>query len=95
MRLLAPLDPVIYDRRLTEQLWDFDFTWEVYTPPELRKRGYYSLPVLQGLEIVGDVEPRADWQKKRLIVRSRRLRRGTSTRGAVAELAAFLGLRPG
>lgn len=92
-RLLAPLDPVIYDRKLTAQLWDFDFTWEVYTPPELRKRGYYSLPVLQGLEIVGDVEPRADWQHKRLVLRSRRLRRGVTTRDAVAGLAKFLGLR--
>ncbi|HEY5228367.1 MAG TPA: crosslink repair DNA glycosylase YcaQ family protein, partial [Opitutaceae bacterium] len=39
--LLAPLDPMIYDRRVTRALWDFDYTWEVYTPPAKRKRGYY------------------------------------------------------
>jgi uncharacterized protein len=91
--LLAPLDPLIYDRALTRRLWDFDYTWEVYTPPEIRKRGYYSLPVLTGTELVGDVEPRADWGKRRLRVVSRRIRRGHTAREAVAELAGFLGLR--
>ena len=42
--LLAPLDPLIYDRRLTSALWNFEYTWEVYTPPAKRKRGYYALP---------------------------------------------------
>ena len=93
-RLLAPLDPVIYDRALTSRLWSFDFIWEVYTPPEKRTRGYYSLPVLAGLEIVGDVEPRVDWQEKRMTVRSRRVRRGISTAAAVADLAQFLGVKP-
>jgi uncharacterized protein YcaQ len=31
-RLIAPLDPLIYDRRLTSRLWNLDYTWEVYTP---------------------------------------------------------------
>lgn len=30
-RLIAPLDPLIYDRRLTARLWNLDYTWEVYT----------------------------------------------------------------
>jgi uncharacterized protein YcaQ len=37
--LLAPLDPLIYDRRLTGELWDYHYTWEVYTPPGKRVRG--------------------------------------------------------
>jgi uncharacterized protein YcaQ len=41
--LLAPLDPLIYDRPVTRCLWDSDYTWEVYTPPAKRKRGYYAL----------------------------------------------------
>jgi uncharacterized protein len=94
VRLLAPLDPVIYDRKLTQRLWDFDFTWEVYTPPSLRRRGYYSLPALRGTDLVGDVEPRVDWKRRRLTVLSRRIRRGVSTRAAVEELASFLGVRP-
>lgn len=91
--LLAPLDPLIYDRNLTRALWNFDFTWEVYTPAEIRKRGYYSLPVLAGLEIVGDIEPKADRKARRLRIVSRRVKRGYSTALAVQQLAAFLGLR--
>ncbi len=91
--LLAPLDPLIYDRRITRLLWGFDYTWEVYTPPARRKRGYYALPVLAGLEIVGHVDPRADRKKHKLAIVSRRVRRGHRVAGAVEELAAFLGLR--
>lgn len=93
LRLLAPLDPLIYDRVLTRRLWGFDFTWEVYTPSHLRKRGYYSLPALSGTEIVGDVEPRADWKSKKIVIQSKRLRRGYNAAPAVANLAEFLGLR--
>ena len=92
-RLLAPLDPLIYDRRLTQRLWDFDYTWEVYTPAHQRTRGYYALPVLAGHELVGDVDPKADRQRRRLVVVSRRLRRGHKATAAVRELAKFLGLR--
>jgi uncharacterized protein YcaQ len=91
--LLAPLDPLIYDRRVTQLLWEFDYTWEVYTPPAKRKRGYYALPVLAGLEIVGHVDPKADRKRGKLAIVSHRVRRGHRVAGAVGELAAFLGLR--
>ena len=91
-RLLAPLDPLIYDRRLTQRLWDFDYTWEVYLPAHKRTRGYYALPVLAGDQLVGHVDPKADRQRRRLVVVSRRLRRGHQAAAAVRELAQFLGL---
>lgn len=91
--LLAPLDPLIYDRRLTRGLWGFDYTWEAYTPAAKRKRGHYALPVLAGTEIVGHVDPKADRPRGRLQIVSRRVRRGHKTAAAVKELAAFLGLR--
>jgi len=91
--LLAPLDPLIYDRRLTRGLWGFAYTWEAYTPAAKRKRGHYALPVLAGTEIVGHVDPKADRAAGRLRVVSRRVRRGHQTAGAVRELAEFLGLR--
>jgi len=93
VHLLAPLDPLIYDRRLTAALWDFEYTWEVYTPPARRVRGYYALPVLSGERLVGHVEPRADREQRRLLVLSRRVRSGVRVRPAVRELARFLGLR--
>jgi uncharacterized protein len=92
-RLLAPLDPLIYDRRVTQQLWGFDYTWEVYTPAHKRERGYYALPVLAGTELVGHVDPKADRAASKLQVVSRRVRRGHQVAPAIRELAAFLGLR--
>jgi hypothetical protein len=90
--LLAPLDPLIYDRRVTSQLWNYDYTWEVYTPPAKRQRGYYALPVLAGTELVGHVDPKADRPARRLIVMSRSVRRGHKVAPAIAALAGFLGL---
>ncbi|MES2658752.1 MAG: crosslink repair DNA glycosylase YcaQ family protein [Verrucomicrobiota bacterium] len=91
--LLAPLDPLIYDRRVTSALWGFDYTWEVYTPPHKRTRGYYALPVLSGHELVGHVDPKADMKAKKLEIISRSVRRGHSVAPAVKSLASFLGLR--
>jgi uncharacterized protein YcaQ len=48
--------------------------------------------VLAGLELVGHVDPRADRERSRLEVVSRRVRRGVRVQPAVRELAAFLGL---
>ena len=93
--LLAPLDPMIYHRPFTRRLWDFDYTWEVYTPPHKRKRGYYALPVLAGTELVGHVDAKADRGGGRLRVVGRKIRRGYATAGPVRELAGFLGLKSG
>lgn len=53
---LAPLDNMLWDRRLIEALFDFTYRWEVYTPAAQRKYGYYVLPVLQGEAIIGRIE---------------------------------------
>jgi hypothetical protein len=92
-RLLAPLDPLIYDRKVTTMLWGFDYTWEVYTPAHKRVRGYYALPVLAGTELVGHVDPKADRPARKLRVISRRIRRGHKVAPAIQKLAVFLGLR--
>ncbi len=92
IRLLAPLDPLIYDRALTRRLWNFDYTWEVYTPPAKRRRGYYALPVLSGHALSGHVDLKADREGGRLRVVGRSLRRGHKAAEAVARLADFLGL---
>lgn len=91
--LLAPLDPLIYDRKLTSALWNFDYTWEVYTPPHKRARGYYALPVLSGDELVGHVDPKANFKTKKLEIISRSIRRGHAVAPAVKGLARFLDLR--
>ena len=91
--LLAPLDPLIYDRRLARAIWNFDYTWEAYTPAARRTRGHYALPILAGIELVGHVDPKADRQSGKLRVVSRRVRRGCRVAPAVKLLASFLGLR--
>lgn len=91
-RLLAPLDPLIYDRRVTRAVWNFDYTWEAYTPAHKRVRGHYALPLLSGTEIIGHVEPKADRVARKLIVASRRVRRGYSAVPALRALADWLGL---
>ncbi|HEY4247461.1 MAG TPA: crosslink repair DNA glycosylase YcaQ family protein [Lacunisphaera sp.] len=94
VRLLAPLDPLIYDRRVTSALWNFDYTWEVYTPPAKRVRGYYALPILAGAEIVGHVDPKAHRTMGRLKIVSRSVRRGHKVKDAIHSLAHWLGLKP-
>ena len=74
------------------RLWGFDYTWEVYTPPAKRKRGYYALPILAGTELVGHVDAKANRATRRLEIASRRVRRGHKVTAAVKELAGFLHL---
>jgi uncharacterized protein YcaQ len=86
---------MIYDRRVTRALWGFDYTWEAFTPAPKRKRGYYALPVLSGTELVGHVDLKADRERGRLALVSRKVRRGHATDPAVRDLARFLGLGRG
>jgi uncharacterized protein len=65
---LAPLDPLVWDRRLLRALWDFDYLWEVYVPQPRRKWGYYVLPLLFGARLVGRIEPRIDRKTKKLAI---------------------------
>ena len=55
---VAPLDPLMWDRRLVKGLFGFDYIWEVYVPAPKRRHGYYVLPLLFGDRLVGRIEPR-------------------------------------
>ena len=52
-RLLAPFDPVVWDRRRFELFWGWAYRFEAYTPAPQRTRGYYALPLLWRDEVVG------------------------------------------
>ncbi|GHE20859.1 DNA glycosylase AlkZ-like family protein [Halomonas urumqiensis] len=52
VRFLAPLDPLMWDRGGVARLFGFDYVWEVYKPQELRRWGYYVLPVMWGERFV-------------------------------------------
>ena len=53
VRLLAPFDPLVWDRRRFEHLWGWAYRFEAYTPPPQRRFGYYALPMLWGDAVVG------------------------------------------
>ena len=53
VRLLAPFDPVVWDRRRFELLWGWRYRFEAYTPVPRRKLGYYALPLLWGNRVIG------------------------------------------
>ena len=53
-------DPVVWDRPLLGSLFDFDYVWELFHPPEKRRWGWYVLPIIFGDRLVGRIEPRLD-----------------------------------
>ncbi len=52
-RLLAPFDPIVWDRERFERLWGWDYRFEAYTPVAKRRFGYYALPLLVGDRVAG------------------------------------------
>jgi uncharacterized protein YcaQ len=52
-RLLAPFDPVVWDRRRFSLFWGWDYRFEAYTPAPKRKLGYYALPLLWRGDVIG------------------------------------------
>ena len=69
MEFLAPLDPMLWDKALVEALWNFRYSWEIYTPADKRKYGYYTLPVLWGEDFIGRIETVADRKTGTLLVK--------------------------
>ncbi|MCF7931482.1 MAG: winged helix DNA-binding domain-containing protein [Acholeplasmataceae bacterium] len=53
---LAPLDNLIWDRNILKDVFEFEYTWEVYTPKSKHKYGYYVLPILYGSQFIGRIE---------------------------------------
>jgi uncharacterized protein YcaQ len=68
--LIAPLDSMLWDRKLIKELFDFDYKWEIYTPEDQRKYGYYVLPILSGESLIGRTEVIADSKNKVLVVKN-------------------------
>jgi uncharacterized protein len=57
---LPPFDPLVWDRKLLGELFGFHYVWELFFPPEKRRFGWYTLPILFRDRFVGRIEPRID-----------------------------------
>jgi uncharacterized protein YcaQ len=57
---LPPFDPLVWDRGLLESLFEFDYVWELFFPPDKRRFGWYVLPILFRDRFIGRIEPRID-----------------------------------
>lgn len=56
VEFIAPLDNLLWDRKLIKALFQFEYKWEIYTPAAERRYGYYVLPVLYGTRFAGRIE---------------------------------------
>ena len=54
--VLSPFDPVVWDRKRAEQLFDFSYRLECYTPAPKRQYGYFVLPLLHRGQLVGRMD---------------------------------------
>ena len=67
--VIAPLDPMMWDRKLIRALFGFAYSWEIYTPAVKRQYGYYVLPMVVGETLAGRVEAVRDEKAGALRVR--------------------------
>ncbi|HEX7152156.1 MAG TPA: crosslink repair DNA glycosylase YcaQ family protein [Thermoanaerobaculia bacterium] len=82
VRVLGPLDPLMWDRDLLRHAFDFDYVWEVYKPAPQRKWGWYVVPLLQRDQFIGRMDARVEGD--RLVVSKLWLESDDADRDAIA-----------
>ncbi len=66
--LLSPFDRLAHDRKRAVELFDFEYTLEMYKPAAQRRWGYFALPILHGDRLVGKLDAKADRKAGRFTV---------------------------
>ena len=96
--LLSPFDRLIHDRVRAMELFDFEYTLEMYKPPANRRWGYYALPILHEDRLIGKLDAVADRKASVLrfnaihedVTLTRAMR--TAVRAEIDNLASWLDL---
>jgi uncharacterized protein YcaQ len=96
--LLSPFDRLVHDRGRTEELFDFEYTLEMYKPEARRRWGYFALPILHDDRLIGKLDAKAD--RKASVLRVNAIHEDVKFTRAIAravqeevdDLASWLGL---
>jgi uncharacterized protein YcaQ len=96
--LLSPFDRLIYDRMRAEELFEFEYTLEMYKPAAKRRWGYFALPILHNDRLVGKLDAAAD--RKASVLRVSAIHEdvkftraiSNAVRAQLEDLASWLGL---
>lgn len=90
VHFMAPLDNLLWNRRMISEIFDFNYAWEVYKVPEKRVYGYYVMPILYGTRFIGRLDPKLDRQNKRMIINSLLLEENDLDKSFISELATTI-----
>jgi uncharacterized protein YcaQ len=88
--IVSPFDPLMWERKWTKAVFDFDYQIEIYVPAPKRIYGYYVLPFVMGDRFAARADLKADRKTSTLIVHAAFVEEGRDPRSVAAALATEL-----
>jgi len=85
--IVSPFDPVLWERKWTKSVFDFEYQIEIYVPAPKRIYGYYVLPFVLGDRFAARVDLKADRKTSTLIVHASYVEPGFDAGVVAAALA--------